>query len=361
MGSSKIPISTAFAPSPPLSASASPGTAASDYEFASDTAQPGEGDDDLHALRPDERRRRRPQARTDSSPLSLASDDPARARARGKQPRSIPSALSSFASDAAQEVPIQTTERPEDPGLEDNSVGAVLSLVKASWKGTLPDDLPSPEWCTFKITPAQYVELYRRLEDHGLLVYFEDLRYDWDPENDTLVLRLMATSLHETLQESICDEIKSQLRDLAAHCADDVLSSHVAEVHSRGHAKVTLTNKAKRVGGVKQKTIKSKRSPDARFNHGKTIYPQFIMETAHSQHHKDLQCLAKQYYQGSRGEIKTVLTIDVEYRSPEERQEGGSHPAVFCLYRGPKRVHRNIRMRPSPQPWTSRLTKDSSS
>lgn len=289
-----------------------------------------------------------PRAQDSSAPPSLEfdlSNSTKPSSCFSQRQESPPSAARSASEPSQEQVrSAPTTKQPEEAGhwqeQVSSGVNAVFSLVRASWDGALPDRLSSTEWYPCDITPDQFTELHHQLEQQCLLAYFQDLRYDWNPDESSLILRLMPTALHEILQECICDEIKNELKRTSS--GNDLLSSHVSEVRSYGHTDVLLKNRAKVVDGVKQNATITQRSPDASFSYENTTYPQFVMEIAYSQQRNDLQYLAAQYYQGSREEIKTVLTISVEYRSRKERQKAGCHSAQFCLYRGPKRVHKDV-------------------
>jgi hypothetical protein len=56
-------------------------------------------------------------------------------------------------------------------------------------------------------------------------------------------------------------------------------------------------------------------SPDISFGHIDAKYPSVIIETSFSQKRKDLPRLADDYILGSRGNIKLVIGLDIEYRA----------------------------------------------
>lgn len=191
-------------------------------------------------------------------------------------------------------------------------------------------DLPSPDWYTLRISPSQYEELYRRLgdEDSDLLDYFENrLRFDYDPDRGVLVLRLMASAIHEYLQDRIMDEIKAQLRAHAAGENDSDFASLLSDILSVGQAKVRLTTTRRY-----KKPVQARKRPDGQFRFRGTpaprphlsyhfegsSTPRFLIEVGNSQKAEALKELAQDYYEKSRGPgVKTVLTIDTEYVRPE--------------------------------------------
>lgn len=352
MVTSKSNISSAsnFAPSPPLSASAG----ASDSELETATSLPNR-----QRARP---RKRTPTANTKQRRTSgveaglwqrqeylKANVSPSSSSGTSHpRPRSVPSAASSFATDGQE-------------GQEDcDQLDTAYSLIKASWEGRLPADLQSAAWHVLDAAPPEYDELCKRLQndDPRLLDYFiNHLRCDYDPKRNSLTLRLMATTLHEYLQDTLCFHIRTELNRVASESGDPVLQELASSIESHGHAKVTLGQ------------AEARRSPDGQFHfwgatapdnaHRPWVYklsrfPQFVVEIAYSQGAKDLENLAKDYYEESAGKIKSVLTIDVEYAATEKRRaiaaSRDNHPgsdgyvdrkAAFSFYRGPKRIHRD--------------------
>ncbi|KAH8744082.1 hypothetical protein F5883DRAFT_591015 [Diaporthe sp. PMI_573] len=218
MGSQEHLPAAVFAPSPPL------------------TTSPGTSDCDAEGSKPSGRRRK-PQA-----------------------PEGEPSPSSSFTS---ADPPVTRPCSDLDTAFE---------LVRAAWQGNLPDDLPCPEWHVLTISPAQFLDLCERLEKEGLLKYFEDLRYDYNPDRSELVLRLMETALHACMTERIRDAIKSQLQKLppqpdgaqsdsaqsdtdaplSDYDPDALLSRLASKINTYGHMKIRL----------QAETGPARRSPD---------------------------------------------------------------------------------------------------
>ncbi|KAF3768444.1 hypothetical protein M406DRAFT_349735 [Cryphonectria parasitica EP155] len=306
-----------FAPSPPLSAS--PNGGASDRDL--DDTQKGHG----------------PQrSRSDSPPASITSS------LADAQPHAR-SVTSSFTSDLQHEParPLRALALGSHGGQQEeeriqsrDDLERAFSLIQASQRGLLSDSSESLDRVALQISPSRYLELRQRLEDHGLLEYFDHgaLRYDWNPDRGTLVLRLMASHLHERMKLCISDEIKTRLRDLAAR--EGELARHASHIIACGHAWVQLQgNKGQ-----------GKRSPDGQFLYiqsaappalRQTTTPQLVTEVGYNQKAEDLKQCAKDYYECSDGKIKTVLTIDLPYADAADRT------AAFCLYRGPNRIFKN--------------------
>ena len=70
----------------------------------------------------------------------------------------------------------------------------------------------------------------------------------------------------------------------------------------------------------------SERCPDLAFDSGEDP-PTFVAEIAHSQKGEtDFAMIAEQYISGTDGAIKTMLGINMEYRTPEKRKELAGQP-----------------------------------
>lgn len=223
-----------------------------------------------------------------------------------------------------------------------DALDRVVSIIEASWRGRLPAEVQRPEWYVFHISPAQFLELRRRLGDSStrLLSYFDnDLRFDYDPDRALLVLRLMACALHEYMKDSVCSSIYHQLRQIAN---DTRSSSRLQElgssIRSLGHSTVDL--QARR---ATPNEARARKSPDGQYRfltkatgHQPAYFiksPPFIIEVGYSQDAEELEQLAKDYYEQSNGKIKTVLTINTS-----TCRVTNDHTAKLCLYRGPERV-----------------------
>lgn len=67
-----------------------------------------------------------------------------------------------------------------------------------------------------------------------------------------------------------------------------------------------------------------RRQPDAQFQHDRAAYPGVVIEVSYSQDGKDLDKLAWNYIQGSNGDIKVVIGIDINL---------GASPSTISLWR----------------------------
>lgn len=239
-------------------------------------------------------------------------------------PTSTPSASSSFAVDCNTKEGIK--------GKRPGGLLRALDIIKRA--GMLAEG-----YCclhVLKLDPAQFNKLVQRIP--------RNLRYDYNPDRGVMVLRLNISKVHEIFQYSLMEEITSQLKNIARQNKN--ISDVVEKVHNDGHAPVLLA-------ADRSTEAESTKSPDGQFcfNHRK---PQCIVEIGYSQEVKKLAGLAKEYYVDSDGAIKTVLTVRVPYFNPAQRQAiatsgAGSFnlEAAFSLYRGPHRIHNDVRFRDS--------------
>lgn len=329
-----------FAPSPPLSASAG----ASDSELDKHGVPRSQHDKQKH----DAPRRLQAHPRADSRTRS--------------PPSSTPGSFLSVCSPNKQERPPTQldegapTNRCVRDGRFDDDLDDAFSLIKASWQDLELLDVRCPEWVVLHISTTQHLDLCRRLEEHDsrLLDYFENvLRSDYDPDRGILVLRLMASAVHEYFQENIKQFILTRLKEIGTESDPNI--SHIASnIKSAGHTKIKLTSESP------SEKAPARKSPDCQFlyfvpsirstrtrtrgRYCSTRYsPQLIIEVGYSQKAKALRRLAQEYYEKS--DARTVLTFNLGYSNPTERRaaQGSStnQTASFSFYRGPDCIHRD--------------------
>lgn len=222
------------------------------------------------------------------------------------------------------------------PGGSDGSrdLERALLLARASWRGELPDE--DLEWEALHVTPVQFVHLRERLsgEDPGLGTYFDEaLRFDYDPDRELLVLRLMEGPAHEVTKDAVIRHIWSRLDIIKS--ADPGLSGLISNIIPHGNARVAFSSQS-------APEAPAGKCPDGQTRYRGTSLPQFVLEVAYSQGTRALRQVVKQHIRGSEGEIKTVLTIDITY--PRERAKV-DRSATVSLYRGTQRIHRDVLFR----------------
>jgi hypothetical protein len=149
----------------------------------------------------------------------------------------------------------------------------------------------------------------------------DKLRYDYDLVDGKLVLR-MPSPLHDIfairLQEVIIRELKASEEQEEVRIVVDRI-------------KIAATSDIR----FDNTSVKDKKSPDGSFRFAGTKYPPLVIEVANSQKREDLPYLAESYIERTKGRTKTVITIDLEYRAPNERATRSLPPrsAVYSIYR----------------------------
>lgn len=265
-------------------------------------------------------------------------------------------------------------------------------LIWAHSRGQLPNrrDL---EWHEIQLKPTEHETLRANLKRAGILKHFEEsISYDYCPKRSVLALRLMPSTLHESVISELYIYLRRNLDQLANSdkgTQNPVIADLISDIASLEHATITLyehdddkgSNFDRRSDGThshgatndkRKACMKTLRSPDIQFcfaltsqskehrkgrlyTYDNPYFPQFIIEVGFSQSTSSLQKLAKEYYENSDGNIKTVLTFKIEYldnasitkgngQNPSSTSAGG---ASFCLYRGPERIHKDEKFRDS--------------
>lgn len=112
-----------------------------------------------------------------------------------------------------------------------------------------------------------------------------------------------------------------------------------------------MGNGTKQVEGQKHPDIQFhfKCTDDARhqpFHFDGTRRPPFVGEVGYSQHPTSLEACARRYYEEGKGEIKTILTIDLEYKARHGKKRAGYASSLFLSRTPPS---------PTPTPVQNRL------
>jgi hypothetical protein len=162
-------------------------------------------------------------------------------------------------------------------------------------------------WNRVHLPQDEFQALQDALEkDERLRAWVTDkLRYDYNPVDRELILRIPSL-LHDIfafrLQEVIARELKALEKQEEVRTVVDSI-------------KVAVTSDL-RFGKISEK---ERKSPDGSFRFAGSKYPPLVIEVANSQKSADLPHLAESYVERTKGRTKTVITIDLEYRTPEER------------------------------------------
>jgi hypothetical protein len=140
----------------------------------------------------------------------------------------------------------------------------------------------------------------------------------------------MPRPLHDQLAGSFIDDLGWQLRSIASGAGP--AATFAQKIRSTLSATIEFIA-----------SRDTKHSPDASFKHVQAKYPGIVMEVSYTQKRQDLPLLAHDYIIGSRGNIKVVVGIDLEYTGkkatlsvwrPQIRVNGAGEKRLF--------VHRTL-------------------
>jgi hypothetical protein len=133
----------------------------------------------------------------------------------------------------------------------------------------------------------------------------------------------MPSKLHDHVAEQINRVILRQL-DAFIEQGETKTAELAGNIYPLGSADVEFPS---RLTGNK-----NKKSPDKSYGHEPCDgYPPLVIEVAWSQNRLDLPKLAKRYIQGTKGAIRTMIGIDLQYWRPTEAAPGT--PASFSIWR----------------------------
>ena len=110
----------------------------------------------------------------------------------------------------------------------------------------------------------------------------------------------MPRLLHEQLAASVAEDLKWQLKSIASGAGP--AATFAQQIMNTLSATIEFTSSAA-----------TKHSPDGSFKLVEAKHPGVVIEVSYSQKRKDLPLLADDYILGSRGSIKVVIGIDLEY------------------------------------------------
>lgn len=114
----------------------------------------------------------------------------------------------------------------------------------------------------------------------------------------------MPTPVHELVSTSLANEINEQLQCVAKKGGR--AGEFAAQIVNAGSSRILLAEIAK-------DNTPLQRQPDAQFQNENAVYPGLVVEISYSQDGKNLDKLAWQYIQGSNGNIRAVIGIDIGY------------------------------------------------
>ena len=196
----------------------------------------------------------------------------------------------------------------------------IIELCKSFQAGTYGEQ---PPWNHFDLKPGEYEEIQRRINsDEYLWGWVNDkLRYDNDSRTRRLTIR-KTTNLHEMFQGQFAWPITKQLHELAKGTGASALFAAI--IRCIGHADLEFSS---------GDAWFSRRSPDASYRCRRARYPGVVLEIAYSEKAQDLGRLAKDWIMDSRGNIRLVIGLDIDYGKRMLGKESESLKAVLSMWR----------------------------
>jgi hypothetical protein len=199
-----------------------------------------------------------------------------------------------------------------------------------------------PDWHSLTLSPAEYEELERRVQEEGLSGYYHDkVRHDYDGERN-YTLRMPSVT-HEFFTASVADRVIAGVTDLALRIEEDAddgdehASAAVKALRAiRKGGSPTLVLHAPAVENSSQESADAekivRRSPDATFYADGDALPAVVVEVGYSQQGKDLSRVADSYIIDSRHAIRCVIGLDITYE-PATKEERKGKEATVSIWR----------------------------
>ena len=232
-----------------------------------------------------------------------------------------------------------------------SAVDQLIGTLKLHRRGKLNT---SCDWLAFSLSRSEYQQFEGRLQKEPVLRdwYREKVRYDWDSEEERLVLR-MPTALHERftacVEDAIGIAIDDAVKDLeeSGNEQDGRIAAELRKIY-KGRS-TTLELKVPRLESSSQESEGTdagdkavRRSPDATFYHpSQPEYPTLVVEVSYSQQQKDLPLLAESYIIDSSHAICAVVGFKIPYLPPntysspkaESAELSDKKMATFSMWR----------------------------
>jgi hypothetical protein len=115
----------------------------------------------------------------------------------------------------------------------------------------------------------------------------------------------MRTYLHGWVISEVVKDLRRQLRGLEG--GQNPLANFARAVDARGSPTLTFTD-----------SEYGRHDPNAQFQHLEAQYPGVVMEVSNAQKRKDLAIIAEDYILGSDGDIRVVISLDIEYHGSKK-------------------------------------------
>ncbi|KAI9787509.1 MAG: hypothetical protein M1839_000039 [Geoglossum umbratile] len=133
-------------------------------------------------------------------------------------------------------------------------------------------------------------------------------RYNYDPRTGLLEIYI-PTTVQKLNTTRIADEIKSHIQQFSAQCTlPSALPAFLGVIENMSSSDIFAHDDPDH-----------KRSPDAAFSHPDDQFPGIVIESSYLQAARKVEKRADEYIMMSNGNIKMVISLDVEYR-PNNQQ-----------------------------------------
>lgn len=161
-----------------------------------------------------------------------------------------------------------------------------------------------------------------RIPFRPLLIILDSYDYPYRSEQKDHIVFRMNSPLHEHVSRRIFMKLANQIETLSKR---DTNSEELNQVLSKpfymtGSARITSRNKS------------HGKSPDESFRYPDCTYPGLVIEVSWLQRPKELPKRAKEFITKSKGDVRTVISIDIN-DSYAKRQMGMPGEAKFSVWR----------------------------
>ncbi|KAL7904309.1 hypothetical protein GGI35DRAFT_202664 [Trichoderma velutinum] len=158
-----------------------------------------------------------------------------------------------------------------------------------------------PRTVSIQLHPPQYCQLQKELKRESLLYRYVKDKVRWEYDWQTAILDIrMPSAVHEFFCAAFLNEISCQLSLISEKPGP--AGEFASQIKNGGSSDIHLTTEN---GGPFQ------RQPDGQFQHAEADYSGVVVEVAYSQDWESLERRAWEYIQGSDGDIKAVIGIEI--------------------------------------------------
>lgn len=194
------------------------------------------------------------------------------------------------------------------------SVVAAFQCIRESyeWRYTGPTWIKFPNVCTDDfnalVSAADSIGAYKQ-------------RYDYDPSNQLLVLRMPEGEPHAFTKNGMANAIWRRLTERIDLAKQQAQGTQEQEWESR--ALCDIKDSIQSVVEAPTSLPQGEETrPDTGFFYKGYACPPLVVEVGHSQKADDLIMLARKYIGKTDGDINTVITVKISYNTPDQRANG---------------------------------------